>query len=118
MRRKAMPQFMLVLHGNPPEWQKLSPEEMQKVIEKYFAWRKRPYVVDGKRLTDDPGRLIRATTGEARVTDGPYSETKEIFGGYYTIEAGNYDEAVKLTLDHPQLEYFGGTVEVRQVFGM
>ena len=40
-----------------------------------------------------------------------------MLGGYYTIEAANYDEAVKLALEHPHLEY-GGTVEVRQVWQM
>jgi hypothetical protein len=60
--------------------------------------------------------VIRSVGGKPKATDGPYSETKEILGGYYTIEAANYDEAVKLTLDHPTLEY-GGTVEVRHVYG-
>jgi hypothetical protein len=32
-----MPQYMLLLHGEPAIWMKLSPEEMQKATEKYFA---------------------------------------------------------------------------------
>jgi hypothetical protein len=47
------------------------------------------------------------------VTEGPFSETTEVFGGYYTIEAASFDEAVKLATDHPHLEF--GTVEVREV---
>ena len=43
------------------------------------------------------------------------SETKEIMGGFYLIEAANYDEAVALAMDHPHLEY-GGTVEVRKLW--
>jgi len=111
-----MPQYMLLLHGEPAIWMKLSPEEMQKATEKYFAWTKKPFTRDSKRLADDPGRVIRTVAGKPKATDGPYSETKEILGGYYTIEAANYDEAVKLALEHPQLEY-GGVVEVRQVYG-
>jgi hypothetical protein len=112
-----MPLYMLLLHGDPSNWAKLSPEEMQKAIEKYFAWTKKPFTKDSHRLAEDAGRVIRPSKGGApRVTDGPYSETKEVLGGYYTIEAANYDEAVKLALQHPQLEY-GGTVEVRQVWG-
>jgi hypothetical protein len=95
----------------------MSPEDMQKALEKYMAWRKAPFCVDGKRLADDNGKVIRATAGgKATATDGPYSETKEILGGYYTIEAPSYDEAVKLTLTHPHLEH-GGTIELRQVYG-
>jgi hypothetical protein len=107
---------MLLLHGEPAIWMKLSPEEMQKATEKYFAWTKKPFTKDSKRLAPDAGRVIRSAGGKPKATDGPYSETKEILGGYYTIEAASYDEAVKLALDHPQLEY-GGTVEVRQVYG-
>jgi hypothetical protein len=111
-----MPQYMLLLHGDPAGWMKLSPEETQKAIEKYFAWTKKPFTRDSKRLADEPGRVIRSVGGKPKATDGPYSETKEILAGYYTIEAASYDEAVKLALEHPQLEY-GGTVEVRQVYG-
>ena len=110
-----MPQYMLVLHSDPSGWAKVSPEEMQKAVEKFMAWNKKPFMVESRRLAWDPGRVIRGSGSAARVTDGPYSETKEAFGGYYTIEAADYDEAVKRTLDHPQLEY-GGTVEVRQVW--
>ncbi|HEX4595250.1 MAG TPA: YciI family protein [Bryobacteraceae bacterium] len=111
-----MPQYMILLYGDPTKWMKLSPEEMQKATEKYMAWTKKPFTRDSKRLADDAGRVIRSVGGKAKATDGPYSETKEILGGYYTIEAASYDEAVKLALDHPQLDY-GGTVEVRHVYG-
>ena len=107
---------MLLLYDNPANWKKISPEDMQKAIEKYAAWTKKPFTKDSKRLADDPGKVIRSQDGKPRATDGPYSETKEVLGGYYTIEAANYDEAVKLALSHPHLEY-GGTLEVRQTWG-
>jgi hypothetical protein len=110
-----MPNYMLLLYDDPTKWAKLSPEEMQKAIEKYFAWTKKPFIVDYKRLGDDAGRVIHPGDGKPRATDGPYSESKEVLGGYYTIEAANYDEAVERALDHPHLEY-GGTVEVRQTW--
>lgn len=109
-----MAQFMLLLYDDPSKWGTFSPEEMQKAIEKYSAWRKK--AVDSNRLAEDPGKVIRSHSGKSRVTDGPYSETKEVLGGYYTIEATNYDDAVQKALTHPHLEY-GGTVEIRQVFG-
>lgn len=111
-----MPQYMLLLYDDPTGWAKLSPDQMQKAIEKYMAWTKKPFTKDSQRLAQDAGRVIRSQGGKPKATDGPYSETKEILGGYYTIVAANYDEAVKLALGHPHLEY-GGTVEVRQVYG-
>jgi hypothetical protein len=111
-----MAKFMLLLYHDPAGWRNLSPEEMQKATEKYMAWSKKPFVVDSNRLGDDVGRVMRSGHGKARVADGPYSETKEVLGGYYTIEAADYNEAVQRSLDHPQIEY-GGVIEVRQVWG-
>jgi hypothetical protein len=112
-----MAQFMLLLYDDPTGWARLSPEEMQKATEKYMAWTKKPFTRDSHRLAADYGRVMRSSAdGQIRTTDGPYSETKEILGGYYTIEAADYDEAVRLCQDHPTLEH-GGTIEVRQVWG-
>ena len=55
-----MPQYMLLLHGDPSGWVNLSPEDMQKAIEKYMAWTKKPFTRDSKRLADEPGRVIRS----------------------------------------------------------
>ena len=112
-----MPQYMLLLYDDPTSWEKLSPDELQKALEKYMAWLQKPFMVTSARLAPDPGRVMRSQHGQpAAVTDGPYSETKEILGGFYTIEAENYDQAVERTKDHPHLEY-GGTIEVRQLWG-
>jgi hypothetical protein len=112
-----MAQYMLLLYDDPSYWTSISPEEMQKAVEKYVAWAKKPFNKDSKRLADDPGRVIRSTSGKVRTSDGPYSETKEVLGGFYLIEAADYNEAVQRSLDHPHLEY-GGTIEVRQLWGM
>jgi hypothetical protein len=111
-----MPLYMLLLHSDPNGFVNLSPDEMQKALEKFTAWTKMPFTRDGKRLADDVGKVLRNKNGQKRAVDGPYSETKEVLGGYYTIEAASYDEAVKLALDHPTIEY-GGTIEIRHVWG-
>ena len=110
-----MPHYMLLLYDNPTDWSKMSPEDMQKALEKYMAWTKKPFSVDSKRLANDAGKVVRSQGGKPRATDGPYSETKEVLGGYYTIEAANYEEAVQRTLDHPHLEH-GGVIVIRQTW--
>ena len=110
-----MSQYLLLLHHDPSGMSRMSPDEYQKSIEKYMAWRNKPFVVGSQRLAPEPGRVIREQG--RKISDGPYSETKEILGGYYLIEAANYDEAVERTLDHPHLEH-GGTVEIRQLHQM
>jgi hypothetical protein len=113
-----MAQYLLLLYDNPANWQNLSPEDMQKALEKYIAWgnkvRKLGIHVGSDKLTDGAGRVIRGSGSKARVTDGPFSEGKEVLGGYYAIEAESYDKAVEVCRDHPHLEY-GGTIEVREV---
>jgi hypothetical protein len=116
-RKTQMPQYMLLLYNDPSWYKKLSPEEMQKATEKYMAWSKKPFSVGSQRLAGDPGKVIRGNGGKPHATDGPYSETKEVLGGFYTIEAADYEEAIQRALDNPHLEY-GGTMEIRQLYTM
>jgi hypothetical protein len=113
-----MPKYMLLLHDDPSGWASVSPEQMQQIIEKYVAWgtklREAGILIASDKLTDEPGRVIRGGNGQLRVTDGPFSETKEVLGGYYTITATSYDEAVQQAKGCPSLEY-GGTVEIREI---
>jgi hypothetical protein len=48
------------------------------------------------------------------VTDGPYTESKEIVGGFFTVVAADYDEACTIAADCPHLKY-GGRIEVRMI---
>ena len=113
-----MPKYMLLLHDPADGFTAMSPEEMQQVIQKYMAWgdrlRSSGVLHDGQKLTDEPGRVIRSTAGKTRVTDGPYSETKEVLGGYYTVAADDYERAVEIATTCPHVEY-GGTIEIRQI---
>ena len=111
-----MSQFMLLLYENPAAFARMSPDEMQKALEKYMAWTKKPFTIDSKRLAGDGGKIVRPANGRARATDGPFSETKEVLGGFYLIEAKDYDEAVARASEHPHIEY-GGTIEIRKLYG-
>jgi hypothetical protein len=53
------------------------------------------------------------TVTPSRSRDGPYSETKEVLGGYWLIEASDYDEAMEVVADHPHLRF--GSLEVREI---
>ncbi len=116
-----MPKYMLLLHDDPSAFATMSPADIQQVIEKYVSWGDRlkasGILVDGRKLTDEPGKVVRGAGGTMRVTDGPYSETKEVLGGYYVVEADSYEQAVDRTRECPHLEY-GGTIEVRQIDNM
>jgi hypothetical protein len=113
-----MPQYMLLLYNNPANYTKMTPQDGQKAMEKYFAFgqklRNNKMWISSHKLADEPGRVLRNQNGKIVATDGPYSETKEWLGGYYLIEAPNYAAAVEASRDCPIFEH-GGTVEVREV---
>ena len=112
-----MPSYMLLLYDSPTSHEDLSPEEIQGIVEKYFNWRQEladaGRLVGSEKLTDGDGRVLRRRNGGVRVLDGPYSETKEVVGGYFAIRAADYDEAVEIARGCPHLEY--GTIEVREI---
>lgn len=56
---------------------------------------------------------IRVRNGKVLVTDGPFAETKEQFGGYYLIEAKSLDEAIQIAEKIPGAQR--GCVEIREV---
>lgn len=113
-----MPQFMLLLHENPADFQSYAPEEMQKLVERYRAWNE-DLAASGRlagsaKLKDEGGKhLRRERKGKLKVVDGPYGEAKEVIGGYFTIEAKDYDEAVEIASGCPHVEF--GWIEVREV---
>jgi len=111
-----MSQYLLLLYHDPSGFQNMSPEQQKAAELKYREWMSRPGTIDAKRLTVDPGRIVRGNGGAPHVTDGPYSETKEHLGGFYLIEAASFEEAVEATKTHPHVQ-FGGTVEIRQLWG-
>jgi hypothetical protein len=50
----------------------------------------------GLRPTSE-GFRMRSRYGDLATTDGPFTETKEVTGGYAVIEAGSREEAIELT---------------------
>ena len=113
-----MPQYLLLLHDDATGWAKLSADERKWWMEKYGAYREglkaKKAWIGGQKLADEPGLILRGAGDDVRVTDGPYSETKEWLGGYFLVEAPTYRAAVELARDCPTLLH-GGTIELREV---
>jgi hypothetical protein len=43
------------------------------------------------------GARVRLRKGELSTVDGPFTETKEVIGGFAILEAGSMEEAIELT---------------------
>lgn len=68
------------------------------------------------------GARVRISGGELMVTDGPFTETKEIVGGYAQFEFASKEEAVKSAIKFMELHKqhwpgWEGECEVRQMYG-
>ena len=84
----------------------------------YTSWLLREGIhTAGERLaTSSSATTVRVRDGNRLVTDGPFTETKEVLGGYYIIECDNLDEALEAAARCPAAA--GGSVEVRPIIGM
>ena len=56
---------------------------------------------------------LRVRSGKLSVIDGPFAETKEQIGGFFLIEAGDFDEAVQVAAQWPSARI--GSIEVRPI---
>jgi len=56
---------------------------------------------------------VRVRNGKTVVTDGPFTEAKEMIAGFYLIDASNLDEAIQLASKIPPARV--GAIEVRPV---
>ncbi|TBN05487.1 hypothetical protein EYD45_04205 [Hyunsoonleella flava] len=110
-----MKQFMMIFTGADYAALGLSPEELQERMGKWFAWGNKMkdagILRGGEALTPQ----IRRVSGKNRtVTDIASAEVKEVIGGYYTVEAENFDAVEKIAQDFPDYD-LDGTVEIREV---
>lgn len=71
--------------------------------------------LDGLHPTSE-GARVRFSAGKATVTDGPFTEAKEMIGGYWMIQAKSKDEALAWATRIPGAD--GDVVEVRRVYEM
>ena len=107
--------YMLSLIGEEPNWEDVSPEEMQATIDEMNKYndelKAAGAMVTGHGLRERAtASVVRFSGDERTVTDGPFAETKEQLMGFWIIEAANLDEALAWTKKAPLQE---AAIEVR-----
>lgn len=61
------------------------------------------------------GARVRQSDGKVTVTDGPFTEAKEVIGGFALIKANSKEEAIELTKRFLQVAGDGES-EIRQLY--
>ena len=91
-------EFLLLSRG---QWHAdKTPEEIQSAIDGFYGW----YEQLLARGTFKPG--LRLATGgmvvsSSGITDGPFTEAREIIGGYWIVVAGSLKEAASIAAQNP-----------------
>jgi hypothetical protein len=116
-----MAKFMLVLRGSDETTAKMMETPFDQMLETMGRFNEemiKAGVLIATEGLDDPAQSVVVDfSGETPVvTDGPYGETKELFGGFYIIDVATKEEAVAWAKRIPA---FPGTkVEIRRVPGI
>jgi hypothetical protein len=105
--------YALLINERPGADDGLGPDDREAITAEYFAIRDDPRVVDGGRLQPaDTATTVRVDDGRTLVADGPFAETKEVFGGWFLLDADDLDAAIELAGRIP-VARMGGSVEIR-----
>ncbi len=111
--------FAMLICGDEREWSSLSLAEEQDGMNRVYAWFERwqptGKIADGgvELQPRDTARTVRAgADGRPVITDGPYSELKEVIGALVVLECADLDEAVRVAATWP-LTRAMSAVEVR-----
>jgi hypothetical protein len=110
--------FVIVIYNDPALYDALPRAEtdqmMRGCLEHADELRRDGRLKDSQMLEGaDTAKSVRIRNGRTRITDGPFSEAKEVLGGFNLIEARDMDEAVEIAKAFPWART--GCVEVRAV---
>ncbi|MFJ1707479.1 YciI family protein [Kitasatospora sp. NPDC088346] len=116
-----MAKYMLIMRNTDESLAKMMETPFDEMIETVGRFNEeliRAGVLVAAEGLDDPGQgVVVDYSGETPVvTDGPYGETKELFGGFYLIEVASKEEAVEWARRMPALP--GSQCEIRRVPGI
>lgn len=107
--------YLLMLYAEEKAGLAIPPEQMAGFMAQMAAYQqtleKAGAFVDTAALQPTLEARTISNAGELKVQDGPYADTREQFGGYFIIEAGDMDEAIRLAALCPAATW--GKIEIR-----
>lgn len=114
-------QYLTLIYTDPDLLATLPDAEYDRLMrgcfEKADALRDAGSLLGSQQLEPgDTARTLRVRDGSARVTDGPFAETREILAGFNLIEADSMEDAMRIAEEFPWARF--GSIEVRPVRDM
>lgn len=112
-----MAEYLVFIWDDESAWAKASARVVKQTMTAHeeFMARHATALRGGNRLHPSwaSTSIRHSEGGEVEITDGAFTESKEVIGGYYLIEAPGLDDALRIAADVPAP--FGG-VELRPVW--
>ena len=111
--------FLLLAFGDEQKSAALSESDMRALGEKCIAYDEELRATGRLVASGSLGwgaKSMRRRRGKLTITDGPFTEAKEIVGGFVIIEAADYDDAIRIASLHPAArigEELGWGIELR-----
>lgn len=98
--------YLGLAYFTPEKFAALAPDEIQAIVSQCPAldekMRATGKVLVSASLGDlEHWRTLRARGGKTQISDGPYTESKEVVGGLFIIEADDQEEALRIASMHP-----------------
>jgi hypothetical protein len=108
--------YALLICEAPGAYDGVDDAEREAIFGEYMTISNAPGTVGGAQLQPaDTATTVRTNGGgEVLTTDGPFADTKEVFGGWFLVEAENLDGALEVAGRIPAVR-MGGCVEVRPI---
>jgi hypothetical protein len=114
-----MPQYMLIMRGTDETNAAMMAdvEELMAATRRFIEDTAKAGVYVAAEGLDDPGLGAVVHFGDEApvVTDGPYGETRELFGGFFLLDVASKQEAIEWAKRVPAVP--GSKIEVRRVPG-
>lgn len=110
--------YMLLVIEKPGERTARSESEGRALYERMLHFsadlKQRGLLTLSQALTSEAsGVRVRLHGGQASVRDGPFTEAKEMVGGFFLLTCDTRDEAVQIARECPAAQW--ATIEVREL---
>ena len=114
--------YMMMIKHTEDYRGKPIPQGLMEAMDEFIGgYAKQGKFIDGNGLkSSHKGKKVQLRDGEIRVIDGPFTETKELVGGYAIVEAESDEEALDIGMKFMELHRvhwpeFEGETEIRPI---
>ena len=110
--------YLCLIYWNEDEFDALPPAKMSALNAAHLALneglRRSGQLIEAEALAAPrESACVRVRKGKVSITDGPFTEAKEVVAGFYLLEARDMEEAVRIASTLPSAEH--STMEVRPI---